>query len=52
MGQETVKTPRQVEPDTYEVSNYGTISYDEIEPIDDEQEFDVDELDADFEYGP
>ena len=42
MGEETVKSPNQLEPDTY----------DEIEPIDDEQEFDVDELDPDFEYGP
>ena len=29
-----------------------SLSYNESDLIDDEHEFDVDELDADFEYGP
>jgi hypothetical protein len=52
MGQELIKRPSQIEPDLHEVHT------DEIELVDNykelldvEHEFDVDEVDADNEYG-
>jgi hypothetical protein len=58
MGQEFIKRPSQIEPDLREVLMQKTLSYnesdlidDDNELIDDEHKFDVDELAANFEYG-
>jgi hypothetical protein len=55
MDQEFIKRPSQLEPNLREVLKEKTaepLFYDESDLIDDEHGFDVDELDADFEYGP
>jgi hypothetical protein len=52
MDQEFIKHPSQLEPDLYQVQVTEPLPYYEIEPVDGEDEFNLDELDTDFESGP